>query len=87
MLKKLFNKCIEINGIIKLLFYWSAHEPTQPVRPPARSAASPPPVPPAAAVVRERTRPPARSRVLLSTMLSRVDSKISIIRNGELLYK
>ena len=29
----------------------------------------------------------ARSRVLLSTMLSRVDSKISIIRNGELLYK
>ena len=29
----------------------------------------------------------ARSRVLLSTMLSRVDSKIRFIRNGELLYK
>ena len=32
MLKKLFIKCIEINGIIKLLFYWSAHAPDRSAR-------------------------------------------------------
>ena len=57
MLRKLFNKCIEINGIIKLLFYWSTH--ARPIRPqlPACSVRNRPAGPSAAAAVRERARP------------------------------